>query len=143
MLSLPSPRDSRTPPLHLTPNSLPANDFLPKDRNSFEQTTKWIDDGRTERGHDVIIMLVGNKTDLTDKREVTQAEGEAKAKDLSVMFIETSAKNGFKVKELFRRVAAALPGMEVASEPKAKEDLVEVTLEETDSAPAEAAACSC
>lgn len=38
------------------------------DVNSFQQTTKWIDDVRTERGGDVIIMLVGNKTDLADKR---------------------------------------------------------------------------
>lgn len=38
------------------------------DYNSFQQTTKWIDDVRTERGSDVIIMLVGNKTDLSDKR---------------------------------------------------------------------------
>ncbi|KAG7254736.1 hypothetical protein CRUP_036747, partial [Coryphaenoides rupestris] len=38
--------------------------------NSFQQTSKWIDDVRTERGSDVIIMLVGNKTDLADKRLV-------------------------------------------------------------------------
>jgi Ras-related protein Rab-6A len=38
------------------------------DSNSFRQTSKWIDDVRTERGSDVIIMLVGNKTDLADKR---------------------------------------------------------------------------
>lgn len=36
--------------------------------NSFQQTTKWIDDVRMERGSDVIIMLVGNKTDLSEKR---------------------------------------------------------------------------
>ncbi|KAK1896804.1 Ras-related protein Rab-6B [Dissostichus eleginoides] len=36
--------------------------------NSFQQTSKWIEDVRTERGSDVIIMLVGNKTDLSDKR---------------------------------------------------------------------------
>ena len=41
------------------------------DANSFQQTSKWIDDVRTERGSDVIIMLVGNKTDLSDKRYVT------------------------------------------------------------------------
>lgn len=40
------------------------------DANSFQQTSKWIDDVRTERGSDVIIMLVGNKTDLSDKRWV-------------------------------------------------------------------------
>ena len=41
---------------------------ISKDSNSFRQTSKWIDDVRTERGSDVIIMLVGNKTDLADKR---------------------------------------------------------------------------
>ena len=41
-----------------------------EDANSFHQTSKWIDDVRTERGSDVIIMLVGNKTDLADKRFV-------------------------------------------------------------------------
>ena len=38
------------------------------DASSFQQTSKWIDDVRAERGPDVIIMLVGNKTDLADKR---------------------------------------------------------------------------
>jgi GTPase SAR1 family protein len=34
-------------------------------------TSKWIDDVRSERGNDVIIVLVGNKADLSDKRSVT------------------------------------------------------------------------
>jgi GTPase SAR1 family protein len=38
------------------------------DRVSFNNTTKWVDDVRNERGQDVIIVLVGNKTDLNDKR---------------------------------------------------------------------------
>ncbi len=37
-------------------------------RASFQNTSKWIDDVRAERGNDVIIVLVGNKTDLNDKR---------------------------------------------------------------------------
>ena len=36
--------------------------------NSFEQTDRWIEDVRAERGPEVVIMLVGNKTDLTEKR---------------------------------------------------------------------------
>ena len=67
---------------------------------------------RTERGSDVIIMLVGNKTDLADKRQVSTEEGERKAKELNVMFIETSAKAGYNVKQLFRRIASALPGID-------------------------------
>lgn len=73
------------------------------DANSFHQTSKWIDDVRTERGSDVIIMLVGNKTDLSDKRQVSTEEGERKAKELNVMFIETSAKAGYNVKQVRNR----------------------------------------
>lgn len=68
--------------------------------NSFHQTSRWIDDVRTERGSDVIIMLVGNKTDLSDKRQVATEEGERKAKELNVMFTETSAKAGYNVKQV-------------------------------------------
>jgi len=112
--------------------------------NSFQQTSKWIDDVRSERGNDVIIMLVGNKTDLSDKRQVSIDEGERKAQDLNVMFIETSAKTGYNVKQLFRRVAAALPGMEMKEQPEA---MVDVNLEkptnpETVDAPA-GSGCGC
>jgi Ras-related protein Rab-6A len=62
----------------------------------------------------VIIVLVGNKTDLNDKREVTTQQGEEEAKKNNLMFIETSAKVGHNVKSLFRRIAQALPGMEGA-----------------------------
>lgn len=67
---------------------------------------------RAERGNDVIIVLVGNKTDLNDKREVTTQQGEDEAKKNNLMFVETSAKLGHNVKTLFRRIAQALPGME-------------------------------
>ncbi|CAN1224790.1 Ras-related protein RABH1e [Linum perenne] len=50
-------------------------------RQSFLNTSKWIEEVRTERGSDVIIVLVGNKTDLVDKSE-------------------TSAKAGFNIKTL-------------------------------------------
>lgn len=65
-------------------------------------------------------MLVGNKTDLQDKRlaiicvilkkmmitfslksrQVSTEEGEKRAKELNVMFIETSAKSGYNVKQV-------------------------------------------
>ncbi|OAA68318.1 Ras family protein [Niveomyces insectorum RCEF 264] len=82
------------------------------DAKSFQNTRKWIDDVRAERGNDVIIVLVGNKTDLNDKREVTTQQGEEEAKKNNLMFVETSAKLGHNVKQLFRRIAQALPGME-------------------------------
>lgn len=82
------------------------------DRASFLNTSKWIEDVRTERGQDVVIMLVGNKTDISDRRQVSIEEGADKAKEENVMFIETSAKAGFNIKALFRKLATVLPGME-------------------------------
>ncbi|XP_056132783.1 RAB6B, member RAS oncogene family a [Lampris incognitus] len=110
--------------------------------NSFQQTSKWIDDVRTERGSDVIIMLVGNKTDLADKRQITIEEGEQRAKELSVMFIETSAKTGYNVKQLFRRVAAALPGMESMQE-TSKEGMIDIKLDKPQEPPTTEGGCSC
>jgi len=96
--------------------------------NSFEQVTRWIEDVRAERGSDVIIVLVGNKTDLADKRHVSIDEGEKKAQELGVsLFIETSAKAGYNVKQLFRRIAAALPGVD-SDGGKSENKMIEVNL---------------
>ncbi|KAH9705336.1 putative purine permease 11 [Citrus sinensis] len=78
-------------------------------RQSFLNTSKWIDEVRTERGSDVIIVLVGNKTDLVEKRQVSIEEGEAKSRELNVMFIETSAKAGFNIKVLYFSAMRYLP----------------------------------
>ena len=86
-------------------------------RASFLNCSKWIDDIRSERGEDVVIMLVGNKTDLGDRRQVSLEEGEVKASEEKILFIEASAKAGFNVKQLFRRLASALPGVEGAMSP--------------------------
>ncbi|XP_033876392.1 ras-related protein Rab-6A-like isoform X4 [Acipenser ruthenus] len=110
--------------------------------NSFQQTSKWIDDVRTERGSDVIIMLVGNKTDLADKRQVSIEVAERKSRELNVMYIETSAKAGYNVKQLFRRVAAALPGMDSTPE-KSKEDMIDIKLEKPPEQPVTETSCSC
>ncbi|EYU31009.1 hypothetical protein MIMGU_mgv1a022220mg [Erythranthe guttata] len=67
-------------------------------RQSFLNTMKWTEEVRTERGRDVIIVLVGNKTDIVDKRQVSSEEGDHKARELGVIFIETSAKAGFNIK---------------------------------------------
>ncbi|URE00235.1 ras-related protein [Musa troglodytarum] len=115
-------------------------------RQSFLNTSKWIEEVRTERGSDIIIVLVGNKTDLVDKRQVPTEEGEAKAQELGVMFIETSAKAGFNIKALFRKIAAALPGMENLSSAK-QEDMVDVNLRSSNAnssqSQSQSGGCSC
>lgn len=87
-------------------------------RASFLNSSKWIDDIRSERGDEVIIMLVGNKTDLTDQRQVSTEEGRAKAGEETIFFVETSAKVGFNIKLLFRRLASVLPGDEATTTPE-------------------------
>lgn len=80
-------------------------------RASFLNTSKWVEDVRAERGNDVVICLVGNKTDLgNDKRQVSTEEGEEKATKDDLLFMECSAKAGYNVKSLFRKLATSLPG---------------------------------
>ena len=67
--------------------------------------TKWIDDAKAIRGNDLMIILVGNKIDMAEKRQVGTEEGQALAKELNVMFIETSAKAGVNIKQLFKNLA--------------------------------------
>ncbi|CAG9763348.1 unnamed protein product [Ceutorhynchus assimilis] len=96
--------------------------------NSFELTTRWIEDVRSERGNQVVVVLVGNKVDLESCREVPTEKAEKLAKELDVLFIETSAKCSYNVKQLFKRIAEALPDLD----PDRHEDnnwLQEVTLE--------------
>eukprot|EP00915_Cephaloidophora_sp_WS-2016_P008693 GHVH01012119.1.p1 GENE.GHVH01012119.1~~GHVH01012119.1.p1 ORF type:complete len:198 (-),score=23.24 GHVH01012119.1:64-657(-) len=91
-------------------------------RESFENTKQWIDDVRAERGDDVVLALVGNKIDL-DNREVSSEEGEARAKEHGLLFVETSAKAGHNIKSVFRQIATNLPGMK-ESQPREVVDII-------------------
>ena len=44
-------------------------------------TSKWIADVRAQRGSDVVLVLVGNKTDLGDKREARRDHAEITRRD--------------------------------------------------------------
>jgi len=117
-------------------------------RASFLNTSKWIEDVRNERGNDVIIVLVGNKTDLNERRQVSVEEGEDKSSKEGIMFIESSAKAGFNIKSLFRKLATALPGMEAAAAPA--NNLVDIKLSApkrpdaaTDAEATPAGGCNC
>jgi len=81
-------------------------------RASFDSVPRWVQEVRAERGGDVVVFCVGNKTDQVERRQVSIEEGDARARELGVAFVETSAKAGFNVKALFRKIAASLPGLE-------------------------------
>ena len=73
-------------------------------KSSFENTSKWIEEAR-EFSPDQLFILVGNKVDLEDVREVTSKEGQEMAKKLgAISYIETSAKTGINVGEAFTRI---------------------------------------
>lgn len=82
---------------------------------SFVNAGRWIEDVRAERGTDVLIVLVGNKTDMTERRVISPEEGERKAREEGVLFIECSAKTGHNVQQLFKNLSSALPGQAAGS----------------------------
>ena len=104
---------------------------------SFHETNKWIDDARKSE-NEVIIMLVGNKTDLADKRQVSMEDGEKKAKELNIKFIETSAKADYNVKQLFLTIAQSLP-----KEDRGQRDIIELPIKEGINLPIEKSGCPC
>ncbi|EGR26932.1 ras oncogene family protein, putative [Ichthyophthirius multifiliis] len=83
-------------------------------KSSFENITKWVEDVRAERGQEVIICLVGNKTDMQDKRAIQQQEAQQKAKELDVKFFEVSALSGDNIQQLFKAIGGMLPGAEIS-----------------------------
>jgi len=78
-------------------------------RDSFDQINKWCEDVRNERAEDVIIRIIGNKSDLDSTRQVTTEEAAIKAKELRAEYKEVSAKSGHGVKEFFNELAKSLP----------------------------------
>lgn len=74
------------------------------DKNSFEKVFKWMDQISLLGPKGVKIILVGNKNDLDDKREVSYEQGRDLAKDFDIPFFETSAKTGREVDDVFKKV---------------------------------------
>lgn len=69
-------------------------------RDTFNHLGRWLEEVRQNANPHMTIMLVGNKMDL-HKREVSIQEGEAFAKQNSLIFLETSAKTSANVEQAF------------------------------------------
>ena len=74
-------------------------------RETFEHLTTWLEDARQHSSSNMVIMLIGNKSDLDAKREVKADEGLAFAKEHGLVFMETSAKTAANVEEAFINTA--------------------------------------
>ena len=77
--------------------------------DSFNNIEKWLNDIKTQSNPDIKIFLIGNKADLEDKRRLTKEQGEQLCNDHKLaFFMETSAKTGFNVQNVFIQVAKEL-----------------------------------
>ena len=70
-------------------------------RESFEHVMNWIEDCQINAPKTIFMILVGNKCDLDEERQVTTEEGEEFAIKYGLRFFETSAKTSVNVNELF------------------------------------------
>jgi Ras-related protein Rab-1A len=74
-------------------------------KESFNHLEFWIDKLKTLTGEDVPFIIVGNKTDLSEKRKIALNTIEEKAEDHGVQYFETSAKKDENVRKAFESLA--------------------------------------
>ena len=74
-------------------------------RDSFKELENWLGEVERNATPQVLKILIGNKCDLDEQRQITVDEGEAFAARNGMKFIETSAKNNTNVNEAFEALA--------------------------------------
>ncbi|KAJ6827671.1 ras-related protein RABA5a [Iris pallida] len=73
-------------------------------RQTFDSIGRWLNELHTHSDMNVVTILVGNKTDLKDAREVSTDEGQALAEAQGLFFMETSALDSSNVTAAFQTV---------------------------------------
>ena len=74
-------------------------------RDSFKNLENWLIEIEKNASENVLKILIGNKNDLVDEREINADEGQAFANRNGMQFIETSAKMNTNVNEAFEALA--------------------------------------
>ncbi len=77
-------------------------------KETFDSADRWINDLKVSADPKIIIMLIGNKSDLEDKREVLKEQGEEKARSFGCAFLETSALNGENIDKGFEMMVSEI-----------------------------------
>jgi len=72
--------------------------------SSFKQIEYWMENIKKHASSDVFVVLLGNKTDLPDKK-ITFEQGKEMAERYKIKFFETSAKTGANVVEAFEMLS--------------------------------------
>ena len=75
-------------------------------KKSFSNVASWLNECREMCFRDILICLVGNKTDLENKRVVSKDEGQKFAEDNGLLFFETSAQDGTNIEEMFTQATS-------------------------------------
>ena len=75
-------------------------------RSSFENLKEWYEEAMEHiQPHKAIFVILGNKCENEDKREVSFREGKRFAEMHGLKFFETSAKNGQNIEDAFSHIA--------------------------------------
>ena len=72
---------------------------------SFDNIKNWIRNIEEHATGDVEKMILGNKCDIQERRQVSRERGEQLAIDYNIKFMETSAKASINVEEAFYTLA--------------------------------------
>jgi small GTP-binding protein len=78
------------------------------DRKSFESLSQWLNDVHSLCDPRAVVTLIGNKSDLAERRSVTVTEAENFAQMHELTYLETSALGGNNVQEAFEKAAGAV-----------------------------------
>ena len=70
-------------------------------RESFEHLNSWLIEIEKNGNKNVYKLLIGNKADLEEKRDIKKEEGQEFASINGMEFFETSAKTAYQVQEAF------------------------------------------
>lgn len=72
---------------------------------SFDNVKEWLREIERYASEGVNKLLVGNKSDLNDKRQVTTTAAQKWADSVNIPCLETSAKNSSNVEQAFLAMA--------------------------------------